>query len=453
VMDYLQGFKDVSEDGEFASFSDFKGCLDSTTITLLYDAHPRIHRLTNGEVNDSRHLFEYNTPTAELEQYAADVHGKYITIMDICNIRHRLKPPVIGRFPINRRWLAEYNLPKISMFRQEVTAAGSDIFQLDDKMLHHGLAKLHGVTPRTGSRVFKAIIAFTHKSIETAKAASPYTDFSPLPSWSAKTAKGSYNRPHQLSYDIINYACSVASTSNTVPTPTLKRKHRPRVAPVFIDDTSEDEFRVAWSVRLEKYNFEIGYTPDKNIVPADTLSRTPLATEKDNCSGYDQVYLTLAESDSRPSRIRQTFAYDEEMEKIEEQIRNGWPDNARQVSEIIRPHFRVRCELTTENGLVFHGERLNSPRAARKLTMQEIHRSHLSVGSCTRRAEDTVYWPGMTSHIEDFVSTCTICKQYGIGQSKEPMVCRSVPKRLWQHVAVDLFSHADKSSTSGGLFQ
>ncbi|KAF7260359.1 hypothetical protein EG68_02084 [Paragonimus skrjabini miyazakii] len=158
------------------------------------------------------------------------------------------------------------------------------------------------------------------------------------------------------------------------------------------------------------------------MVLADTLSRAPLATEEGNCTGYEQVHLTLAESDSRLPRIRQTLAYDEEMEKLEEQIRNGWPDNARQLSEIIRPYVKVRDELTTENGLVFRGERLVIPRAARKLTMQEIHRSHLGVRSCTRRAKNTVYWPGMINHIKDFVSTYIVCKQYGTRQSKEPMV-------------------------------
>ncbi|KAF7259710.1 hypothetical protein EG68_03197 [Paragonimus skrjabini miyazakii] len=280
------------------------------------------------------------------------------------------------------------------------------------------------------------------------------------------------------------------------------------------------------------------------MVLADTLLRAPLAMEEDNRTGYEQVHLTLAESDSRLPRIRQTFADDEEMEKLEEQIRNGWPDNARQVSELIRPYFRVwnelitenglvfrgeslvipratrkvtmqeihrshsdvrsctrrakdtvywpdsrlprirqtfaddeemekleekirngwpdnarqvsgticpyfkvRDELTTKNGLVFRGERLVVPRAARKVTMQEIHRSYLGVRSCTRRAKDTVYWPDMTSHIKDFVSTCTVCKQYGTRQAKEPMVCRSVPKRPWQHVAIEAEnqkSHMDK---------
>ncbi|KAF6771720.1 hypothetical protein AHF37_09981 [Paragonimus kellicotti] len=114
------------------------------------------------------------------------------------------------------------------------------------------------------------------------------------------------------------------------------------------------------------------------------------------------------------------------MEKLEEQIRNGWPDNA-QVNEPIRPYFKVRDESTTEAGLVFRGERLGILRAARKVTMQEVHRSHLGVHSGTIRAKDAVYWSGMTSRIKDFVSTCTVCKQYGTRQPKEPMVCRSVP--------------------------
>ncbi|KAF8570878.1 hypothetical protein P879_01393 [Paragonimus westermani] len=94
-------------------------------------------------------------------------------------------------------------------------------------------------------------------------------------------------------------------------------------------------------VGLQKYNSEIGYPPGKNVILADTALRAPPATEEDNCTGYEQVYLTLAESGSRLPRIRQTLADDEEMGKLGEQIRNGRPDNARQVSEIIRPYFKV----------------------------------------------------------------------------------------------------------------
>ncbi|KAF7262483.1 hypothetical protein EG68_00240 [Paragonimus skrjabini miyazakii] len=146
------------------------------------------------------------------------------------------------------------------------------------------------------------------------------------------------------------------------------------------------------------------------MVLVDTLSRAPLPTEEDNRTGYEQAHLTLAESDSRLPRIRQTFADDEQMEKLEEQTRNGWPDNARKVSELIRPYSKVRDELTLENGLVCRGDHLVVSRAASKVTKQEIHRSHLGVRSCTKRAKDTVYWSGMISHIKYFVSTCTVCK-------------------------------------------
>ncbi|KAA3678006.1 uncharacterized protein DEA37_0008956 [Paragonimus westermani] len=58
------------------------------------------------------------------------------------------------------------------------------------------------------------------------------------------TKLGSYNPPRQVNYDIISYSALVASTLNTVPPLRLKRKQRPRAAPLIIDDTSEDEFRV-----------------------------------------------------------------------------------------------------------------------------------------------------------------------------------------------------------------
>ncbi|KAF7240841.1 hypothetical protein EG68_11069 [Paragonimus skrjabini miyazakii] len=127
------------------------------------------------------------------------------------------------------------------------------------------------------------------------------------------------------------------------------------------------------------------------MVLADKRLPVPLATDEDNGTGHQQVHLTLAKSDSRSPGIKQTFSDGKQMEKPKEQVRNGWLDNARQVSELNRPFFKVRDELTTENCLVFRGERLAVPRAARNVTMQEIHRLHLGVRSCTRRAKDTVY--------------------------------------------------------------
>ncbi|KAA3675152.1 uncharacterized protein DEA37_0006871 [Paragonimus westermani] len=43
----------------------------------MYEAHLTICRLTECEMNDSGHLYEHNTPTADLKQYAVDVHETF----------------------------------------------------------------------------------------------------------------------------------------------------------------------------------------------------------------------------------------------------------------------------------------------------------------------------------------------------------------------------------------
>ncbi|KAF7234247.1 hypothetical protein EG68_12267 [Paragonimus skrjabini miyazakii] len=61
---------------------------------LAFESHPMNRRLTVSELIDSRNLFEYNAPTADIKRYVADVYGKLITTTDVQNIRHKLKSTV-----------------------------------------------------------------------------------------------------------------------------------------------------------------------------------------------------------------------------------------------------------------------------------------------------------------------------------------------------------------------
>ena len=40
-----------------------------------------------------------------------------------------------------------------------------------------------------------------------------------------------------------------------------------------------------------------------------------------------------------------------------------------------------------------------------------------------------VYWPGMKKDIEDFISTCSVCKSYQTDQQKEPMISHEISSR------------------------
>ena len=69
-----------------------------------------------------------------------------------------------------------------------------------------------------------------------------------------------------------------------------------------------------------------------------------------------------------------------------------------------------------------------------------IHASHMGIEKCKQRAKDLVYWPGMSSQIEDAVSNCSMYNTYRqSSNTKEPMIPHNVPIRLWSQVGADLF--------------
>ena len=68
-----------------------------------------------------------------------------------------------------------------------------------------------------------------------------------------------------------------------------------------------------------------------------------------------------------------------------------------------------------------------------------IHSSHLGIEKCKRRARDILFWPGMTSQIEDVVLQCQICSTHQRSNTKEPMLPHMIPERPWSQVGADLF--------------
>ena len=105
----------------------------------------------------------------------------------------------------------------------------------------------------------------------------------------------------------------------------------------------------------------------------------------------------------------------------------------------------MRDELSVLDGLIFKGERVVVPKAARSGFLKSIHNSHLGVNGCLNRARECLYWPGMTGDIKNYVSTCEACREYEQGQRKETLISHEAPSRPWQFVAADLFELNGKS--------
>ena len=97
-----------------------------------------------------------------------------------------------------------------------------------------------------------------------------------------------------------------------------------------------------------------------------------------------------------------------EMQLLTSQIQKGWLSSRKECSSPLIPYHESRSELIEENGLVFRGERLVVPPSLRTDMLKEIHRSHIGMNGCLRRARELLFWPRTNAEVKDFVSKCSI---------------------------------------------
>ena len=215
-------------------------------------------------------------------------------------------------------------------------------------------------------------------------------------------------------------------------------------------------------LRLQNFDFEVEYKKGILLHLADTLSRAYLPHGQIKCSKED-VFLTVnvrspveeeieavdassfvSISPQGLDRVQRAMEADSGMVLLKTVIQTGWPDTKEEVPVSIQGYFHFRDELSVQDGLVLKGERLVVPQSMREEIKQKLHQSHLGIQGCLRRGREVVYWPGMNKDIEDFISSCSVCKSYQTDQQKEPMISHEIPSRPWEKVSCDLFDFEDK---------
>ena len=93
---------------------------------------------------------------------------------------------------------------------------------------------------------------------------------------------------------------------------------------------------------------------------------------------------------------------------------------ARRCTKCCSPVFGL--QLSSVDGLLFRAQWLIVPHSWWKELLDRIHESHQGIVKCKQWVQDILFWPGMSSQVEDKVSKCSICKQFQRAQPKEPMV-------------------------------
>ena len=158
---------------------------------------------------------------------------------------------------------------------------------------------------------------------------------------------------------------------------------------------------------LQRYDLKVKYRPGVELSVADSLSRSYLPETVETLIPdleVNEIHLTthLPISPGKYVEIQQATAADPVMQALTSIIPQGWPKSKKDV-----PHA--------------------------------LRQSHQGIVKCKQRARDTLFWPGMSSQIEDKVSKCSTCSQFQRAQPKEPMVIQELPDRPWAKIVSDLF--------------
>ncbi|CAB3979326.1 Transposon Ty3-G Gag-Pol poly [Paramuricea clavata] len=197
---------------------------------------------------------------------------------------------------------------------------------------------------------------------------------------------------------------------------------------------------------LQRYELRIVYKPGKELFIADALSSNYLEETKETLVQeleVNKVHLTahLPISPEKYQEFQKATADDVVMQAVQDAVLEGWPKNKANAQAEIKPYWTCKDEISCVDGLLFKGNKLIVPKSLRPQMLDIIHESHQGIVKCKQRARDLLYWPGMTSQIEDKVSKCQVCCQYQKAQARELIITSKIPDRPWAKIGVDLFEH------------
>ena len=199
-------------------------------------------------------------------------------------------------------------------------------------------------------------------------------------------------------------------------------------------------------LRLQKYDFELVYTPGKHMYVADALSRCKTSNSK--CRPIEEdvnlhvamVQECLPIAEDRLSELYKACDVDHEVRQLVYYITNGWPETRSECELSTHPYWNVRHDLSVANGLVFRGTRVVIPRVLRPKFLTNIHEGHMGIEKCRRRARQAVYWPYLNTDVETMVKSCSECLKYSSSQQREPLMPHDLPTRPFQKLGMDLCS-------------
>lgn len=160
----------------------------------------------------------------------------------------------------------------------------------------------------------------------------------------------------------------------------------------------------------------------------------------DELQCYIRTITTDLISEEKLKLLQEETVKDHTLHTLYTYIKDGWPTNKKEVPIAIRPYFNFRQELSIFDSIILKGNCIVIPSSMRKDIKNLLHCGHLGIVKTKSLARVSIYWPGMSTDIEDLIQSCSICQEYQNLQRNEPLIHHEIPSKPWVKVGTDLFS-------------
>lgn len=157
---------------------------------------------------------------------------------------------------------------------------------------------------------------------------------------------------------------------------TVETDHRPLVSIIKKNLNKMSPRIQRLMMKMQRYDFELVYTPGKHLVLADTLSRAPAdsclsTTDEDIESHINMVSSVLPVSDTKSRQIAEATTHDTELQRVIQNMDDGCPPGSCPL------YYHVRGDLSFIDGLLLKKGRIVIPEALRPEILNRIHEGHL----------------------------------------------------------------------------
>lgn len=135
------------------------------------------------------------------------------------------------------------------------------------------------------------------------------------------------------------------------------------------------------------------------------MSRLPLPVSPDEIPLPGETLLLLESLRSAPVNdkdIKSFIGKDPVLSRVRQFVLHGWPSK---VDSSFLPFWRIREELSIQDGCILRGSRVVIPGAIADRVIEMLHEGHPGVSRLKGLARSFVWWPHMDAHLEESLST------------------------------------------------